>query len=215
MIFDICNWDVKIDSIFGSKIYSIENFYVDPDRVVNKILKQPSILWKSDEPNSKNGIEFEDRRHGMFNSKVTEIYDKLSEVCGQDPSRSTYGRIITNLTRFKNSEFNNYTDNYWWPHVDSGYNGIVFLNNNPGDKSGTNLYAHVDQSEKDLRGKVNEHEDPWRDKSKYELMITLEPQYNKFYFFDGKLFPHGMNICDDMYFHDEFRLNQVFFFDDK
>ena len=30
--------------------------------------------------------------------------------------------------------------------------------------------------------------------------------------FDGMI-PHGMNICNDRYFGEEYRKNQVFFFD--
>jgi hypothetical protein len=214
MTFDINEFDIKVEQLYGSKIYIVENFYKDPDKVVRKMSMHQASLWKSDEPNSYNGIHFEDRRHGLQSSKVARIYDKLSEVCGQDPSGSTYGRIVTNYTKFKSGEFNNYTNNYWWPHVDDGYNGIVFLNNNLGDKSGTNLYENLDSENEPPKG-VNEHEQPWRSKSKYKLLLTLEPAYNKLYLFDGKRFPHGMNICDDMYFGNEYRFNQVFFFDYK
>ena len=46
------------------------------------------------------------------------------------------------------------------------------------------------------------------------LNKTLEPKYNRFVFFDGYRFSHGMNICTDRYFGAEYRKNQVFFFDD-
>ena len=60
---------------------------------------------------------------------------------------------------------------------------------------------------------VNEHYAPWRSKDEFELIKHLEPKYNRLVFFDGYKFPHGMNICTDRYFGEEYRKNQVFFFD--
>ena len=51
-------------------------------------------------------------------------------------------------------------------------------------------------------------------KKDFIVLKTLEPKYNRFVFFDGYRFPHGMNICTDRYFGQEYRKNQVFFFDD-
>ena len=50
-------------------------------------------------------------------------------------------------------------------------------------------------------------------KKDFIVIKTLEPKYNRFVFFDGYEFPHGMNICTDRYFGEEYRKNQVFFFD--
>ena len=51
-------------------------------------------------------------------------------------------------------------------------------------------------------------------KKKYKIIKTLEPKYNRLVLFDGDEFPHGMNIVNDMYFSNEYRNNQVFFFED-
>ena len=59
-----------------------------------------------------------------------------------------------------------------------------------------------------------EHYRPWGLKKDFIVTKTLEPKYNRFVFFDGYNFPHGMNICTDRYFGEEYRKNQVFFFDD-
>ena len=48
-------------------------------------------------------------------------------------------------------------------------------------------------------------------KKDFIVIKTLEPKYNRFVFFDGYEFPHGMNICTDRYFGEEYRKNQVFF----
>ena len=198
---------VKVSELEGSKIYQIDDYYSDPDSVVRSFLGALPGLWKSDQARSNNGVYFEDRRHDVYHSDSIQVYQHLSEICGQRPYID--GQAITNLTRFKKCDFNNYGDNYWWPHKDAGYTGIIFLNNNPGDISGTNLYA---SKVLDDKTGVNEHESPWRSKESYDVIHRLEPKYNRLYLFDGKKFLHGMNIADDMYFGEEYRLNQVFFF---
>ena len=46
------------------------------------------------------------------------------------------------------------------------------------------------------------------------MIKSLPPKYNRLVLFDGYKFPHGMNIVNNHYFSDEYRINQVFFFDD-
>jgi hypothetical protein len=200
---------VKENKVEGSTIYQIDDYYSDPDSVVRSFLGTLPGLWKGDESRSMNGVYFEDRRHDVYHSDSIRVYDDLAEICGHRAIES--GQVITNLTRFKKCEFNNYHDHYWWPHKDAGYTGIIYLNNNPGDRSGTNLYISKDI---DNKTGVNEHEFPWRSKEYYEVIHTLEPKYNRLYIFNGNKFTHGMNIVDDMYFGEEYRLNQVFFFTD-
>ena len=62
---------------------------------------------------------------------------------------------------------------------------------------------------------VPEHYQPWGAKKDFIVIKTLEPKYNRFVFFDGYKFPHGMNICTDRYFGEEYRKNQAFFFDNQ
>ena len=57
-----------------------------------------------------------------------------------------------------------------------------------------------------------EHYKPWRSKENYRLIETLEPKFNRMVLFDGLKFFHGMNICNDDYFSDQYRMNQVLFF---
>ena len=137
------------------------------------------------------------------------IYFFLNNLIGDYPFRS---EITTNVTFFKTDEksikFNNYVDNYWWPHTDVGWNGIVYFH----DEWGTNLYS---PNHLDITDNINEHYQPWRSKEKYTLLKSLEPAYNKLVLFDGKKFPHGMNVTNEKYFGKKSRNNQVFFFDDK
>ena len=113
-----------------------------------------------------------------------------------------------NFSESAKGVFNNYVDNYWWPHTDVGWNGIVYFH----DEWGTNLYS---PNHLDITDNINEHYQPWRSKEKYTLLKSLEPAYNKLVLFDGKKFPHGMNVTNEKYFGKKPRNNQVFFFDDK
>ena len=124
-------------------------------------------------------------------------------MCGQGYEDSD---IVTNCTRFKRHEFNDYKNYYWWPHTDGGYNGIVYFNDD--SEHGTCFYEELVE-----KPDVPEHYQPWGAKKDFIVIKTLEPKYNRFVFFDGYEFPHGMNICTDRYFGEEYRKNQVFFFD--
>ncbi len=163
-------------------------------------------LHKIDEKPSFNNVYFEDRRHddSIDNLDLKNVYDFLSSLCGQGYEAPD---VVTNCTRFKRHQFNDYKNYYWWPHTDGGYNGIVYFNDD--DKHGTCFYEELVE-----KPDVPEHYQPWGAKENFIVIKTLEPKYNRFVFFDGYEFPHGMNICTDRYFGEEYRKNQVFFFDD-
>ena len=125
-------------------------------------------------------------------------------MCGQGYQGA---EVVTNCTRFKRHEFNDYENCHWWPHRDGGYNGIVYFNDD--DKHGTCFYQELVE-----KPDMPEHYQPCWAKKDFIILKTLEPKYNRFVFFDGYRFPHGMNICTNRYFGAEYRKNQVFFFDD-
>ena len=78
------------------------------------------------------------------------------------------------------------------------------------DHNGTNIYDIVNRKEL-IDRPDDEHRQPWRDMHNYKVMKELIPKYNRMVLFDGT-FPHGMNITNDRFFNDDYRLNQVFFF---
>ena len=200
------NLEIKEELFQGTVIYTIDDFYRDPQQVENYLFRNISNLplHKIEEKPSFNGIHFEDRRHpSKENFQLEKVYDFLSGLCGQSYEGSD---LITNCARFKRHEFNDYENCHWWPHTDTGYNGIVYFNDD--NENGTNFYNEL----KPLP-EVNEHYAPWRSKDEFELIKHLEPKYNRLVFFDGWKFPHGMNISNDRYFGEEYRKNQVFFFD--
>ena len=200
------NLEIKEELFQGTVIYTIDDFYRDPQQVENYLFRNISNLplHKIEEKPSFNGIHFEDRRHpSKENFQLEKVYDFLSGLCGQSYEGSD---LITNCARFKRHEFNDYENCHWWPHKDTGYNGIVYFNDD--DQNGTNFYNQLTQSPL-----VHEHYAPWKSKDELEVIKHLEPKYNRLVFFDGWKFPHGMNISNDRYFGEEYRKNQVFFFD--
>ena len=200
------NLEIKKELFEGTVIYTIDDFYKNPKEVENYLFGKPNEipLHKIYEKPSFNGVYFEDRRHDSEdNLDLKKVYDFLSSLCGQGYEAPD---IVTNCSRFKKHEFNDYKNYYWWPHTDGGYNGIVYFNDD--DKHGTCFYEELVE-----KPDVPEHYQPWGAKKDFIVIKTLEPKYNRFVFFDGYKFPHGMNICTDRYFGEEYRKNQVFFFD--
>lgn len=192
--------EVRSDDFMGSKIYYIDNFYKYPNELIAYLHTQHASLWKDRESPSYNGIFFEDRRHEIESNKIANIAKFLSNLCGD---LTLYSRVRTNFTRFKRCSFNNFNDNYWWPHQDLGYTAIIYFNS-----SSTNLYEVVEAE--NLKG-VKEHFAPWRSKRKFNIIKTIEPKFNSLVLFDGKKFFHGMNISDYTYFGSEYRTNQAIF----
>ena len=201
------NLQIKKELFEGTVIYTIDDFYKNPEEVENYLFGKPNEipLHKRHEKPSFNGVHFEDRRHNdsIDNLDLKNVYDFLSSLCGQGYEAPD---IVTNCSRFKKHEFNDYKNYYWWPHTDGGYNGIVYFNDD--DKHGTCFYEELVE-----KPDVPEHYQPWGSKKDFIVIKTLEPKNNRFVFFDGYEFPHGMNICTDRYFGEEYRKNQVFFFD--
>jgi len=189
-------------NILGTDLFIIDNFYQDPDKVVNIIQSQPSHKWKHWDTPSFNGKYFLDHRHDFINDD-SKIYNTFFEdITGQKIGQS--GRIVTNCMDFYDKTFNNYIDNYWGPHNDLGYTGLVYLNNF--ESEGTNFYTRIGE---DIWN-TPEHYDPWRAKTKYNLEYTVPAKYNRLVLFDGKTLCHGMAIDSDKFFNNK-RINQAIF----
>ena len=195
--------EIKEEILLESKIYIIDNFYKNPDEVYDFLFNRDVPLWKIEEKPSFNSIHFIDKRLDEYDERLTPVIDFLSLLCNQYADSCN---IITNMQRFFKHDFNDYKNCYWWPHQDSGYNGIVYFNKD--NTSGTNLYSVV----KEMNDDFPEHYRPWRPKENFKILKTLEPKYNRLVFFDGFKFFHGANFPDDRYFGEEYRMNQVFFF---
>lgn len=200
MLFDINLENIQIENFQGSMIYTIDNFYKDPQAVETLIQSRPANLWKEWDTPTYNGIHFEDCRHDFRDDRFAAVSSALEEICGQPIAQPT--QIVTNRIKFTNYYFNDYFNNYWAPHTDLGYTGIVYFNS-----SGTNLYEVIEYDP----WTGPEHFEPWRPKSKYRVIKTLEAKYNRLILFNGRKFHHGMIIDNDTFFKDH-RFNQAIFF---
>jgi len=199
------NITINLEILDQSKIYIIDNFYRDPYSVLEYFLQEIPPFWKEGGDGSNNGLYFEDRRHHYSSEEIEKVYDALSFLCGRTAQNRQ--NILTNVSRFKKCSFNDYYNNYWWPHLDEGYTGLLYFNNDD-EVSGTNLYECLDD---DYVAK-DEHKSPWISKDKFRLVKTLYPRFNRLVLFDANKFYHGMNVCNDVYFGDQYRMNQAFFF---
>lgn len=203
------NSDIKIEKLQGSKIYTIDNFYEDPLSLCVLFLSEKPKLHIKTEKKHFNGTYFEDRRHLFLHRDVTKVFNYIADICKQVPSNSMNETVATNATRLNECSFNDYKNNYWWPHYDPGYTAIIYLNYDD-DECGTNLYKPLDNYPNNL---PHEHIEPWVSKKRFEILKTLKPKYNRMVLFDANKFLHGMNICNKKYFSNEYRFNQVLFFE--
>ena len=191
---------IQKEEFSKSFIYIIDNFYKNPEQVHDYLFKDEAPLHKIEEVPTCNNVYFEDRRLFKEDERLIPVINFLSKLVSQKPL--TY-ELLTNQTKFYKNDFNDYKNNYWWPHRDHGYNAIVYFN----DEGGTNFYREMCSRER-----TSEHYEPWRSKKDLLLVKKLEPKYNRLVFFDCKKFLHGMDINSDRYFSNEYRKNQVFFF---
>ena len=225
---DISNMNI-IEFVDGDKvsnIYWMDNFYKNPDLVYEYLTSIEPPLWKygpewETDIKSKNTVYFEDRRHMMDHPGMCSVMKFLSKVCHQDPHDED---VVTNFTRFSKVKENPYHDHYWWPHHDGGYNGICYFTKN--EEIGTNIYKPLITDNPDILpldengGVRNEHGIPWTPKKYWEKVFSFRSKFNRFVMFEGSYYYHSMDLTGKHYFADhwsnaEYRINQVFFFDNK
>ena len=215
------NFEVKEESLMGSKIFTIDNFYKDPEEVSDCIFNREVPLWKTEESPSYNTLYFNERRWILKDDRIDGVYKFLSNLCSMGYN---FPKIVTNMIRFSKNDFNDYKNCFWWPHLDRGWNGIVYFNKDE-ENSGTNLYDPKVLEEEEWRISMSspEHYSSWRPKENYSVLKSLKSKYNSLVLFDGSKFPHGMNIVNDRFFRDiplfsypqayweNYRCNQPFF----
>jgi hypothetical protein len=184
----------------------LDNFYVCPQQIIRILDQSKPHLWKSLEKPSFNGIHFFDRRHKLYNPAMNEVINQLEQFL-QAKCTHLHRNILTNLIQFKDHEFNDFENCFWWPHIDRcKYTAIIYLNHDP--DTGTNLYQ---QTKVDPKGEI-EHFMPWRPKTRYQLLTIINSAFNRLAIFPGNQL-HGMSINNRKYFNTDYRLNQVVFFD--
>mgnify|MGYP003135248904 CR=1 FL=1 len=178
----------------NSVVYSIKNFYKDPDTIHKWILLHDSFYHKEHEA-SNNGHLFHDKRQHIPNAEISNVAYYIESIVGH--SHVNPEGIVTNIFKYSGDE---YKDNYWSPHKDIGWTALIYF-----EGSGTNLYIPRKNAE---FNKGIEHEEPWRKKLDWDLLHHIEGDYNKLVIFKGGDIYHGQAIDQK---HTK-RLNQVMFF---
>lgn len=221
------NTEVQTFDLLGTKLYVVDNIYKYPDKVARYLFSRETAWHKVGNPWSRNGKDFEDRRLFAYDNQSVPLFWFCSKLAGQHIYREN---LLTNVMRWKDNEFNaKYKTHYWWSHLDSGYNGIVYFNQGK-DLNGTNIYHPKVKKRKwfqDMHSGttegVTEHSTPWIDRKKLEVVHHIEPQFNRLVLFDGANLPHGCAVEDKRYFTkdlhkkshwENYRVNQVFFLDE-
>ena len=212
---------VTITTLEDSKIFIIDNVFAEPKKLERFLFSRRTAQVENVEPFQMNGLEFIKSRYHDFVDKAAPMVWLAGNLAKQQPS--FYGSFKTNCDLWLTGDYNNWKDNYWFPHIDHGYNCITYFNEDD-DTNGTNLYDPSLKDEewfKNMMQEVPIGTQPWIPKRKVKLLKTLRPKYNRMVLFDGAKFPHSPAIENDKYFVDnlddvsdrkQFRSNLCFFF---
>jgi hypothetical protein len=193
-----------------SKIYVIDDFYKEPHNIASFIYNTPKRVHKGDEHPSYNMLHFRDERHCLYSQKLNPLIKDIEDFTDTKfKDFNSGGNFFTNCQMWYDNQFNNFKDNYWWPHLDYGWTAIVYLNKD--ENSGTNLYEKSDDFYN--QEKTKEHLEPWRSKDLWNKIYTIPSKYNRLVLFHaGDLF-HGVDINSNIY-SNNYRINQVMFFEE-
>ena len=217
----------------GDFYYVMDEFYKYPDLVVKEVKKLSPASFKirdiEEGESTYNDKFFRDHRNEALYRGLYRLTWDLGKLVNQPPiaqddlEQYKLGYLYSNHATIYRHPFNELDNCYWYPHIDSGWNGIVYLNKNDSGKNGTNIYS-IKRNKSKIINKVihsHEHQYPWIPKSQIDLLDYIPSKYNSFAFYNGVKYLHGMSIGDDQYVCDigeeleEERINQVFFFHDE
>ena len=202
-MFEINNNKVETYKVENYTFNVIYDFYKYPDKIANLFYTVDAYWHKHNAGFYHQGIDFQDMRHHIFSHEITPVYNFLENLTGEktvDREDGHYKKHVeSNYTKFFNHKYDNYI---FYPHTDSGKTALVYLNK---EKSkGTNFYHPI-------KYKVGEeHEEHFISADQVEILHHVYSEYNKLIVWEGKELWHG--LCMDPKYTDEWRLNQVFFF---
>ena len=187
-------------SFKGSTFYKVDNFFKEPNRIVDYLNSNEPELWKKEQGCFYNGIKYFDKRHFIPVNPFKEFALHISGLTNFNDE------CYSNCMTFIDKEYNNYKDNFWFPHCDDNQIICIVYLNESYKGPGTNIYSRIS----DDYTNIPEHMIPWRSRSKYNLELQIQSKFNRFVMFDGN-FLHGAAIEDDTFFYEE-RKNIVSFF---
>lgn len=192
------NLIIETEIFQGSIIYTVNNFFKNPDLLLQLLDDNEPRVHKPGTNN--NGVQYSDLRHTIYSEEILNVGEVMHRICGFNVAKP--GMMCSNIFNFKKTDFNDYQNCYYQPHLDKGYSGIVYLNKQ--NMPGTNLYEKLS----DLL--IKDKNNPWKPKKHFKLIKVLESSFNKLVLFDAKKFMHSMAINDD-FFTNNTRKNLILF----
>lgn len=200
--------DKKEIIIQDQKIRVYSSFYTRPNLIFEKLLNIKPAFHKNN-PRTYNGKKFLDLRHTDHIKELDDVISYFEDLVGETCNHKKKN-FTTNMQKWFKDPFNDYKNNYWWPHRDDGYTLLIYLNEEP--HNGLNLYQDNAYFLEE-QTKHHEHVRPWHSKKHYELLKCFKTPFNTAILFPAHVFLHGCAINNDFYF-DHFRLSQAIFFED-
>jgi len=191
--------DFLIENIKNENFYIFKDFYEKPILVLETIINHGAQKHKNNEPNSLNGVKFLDLRHDIDLKEYHGVLNYFSNFT----KRPVQSNFKSNIQKFFDKNFNNYKDNFWWPHFDEGWTAIIYLN----EKNLLNIYESDDISYLDNEF---EHHTPWKKRDNFKLIKQFDVPFNTAILFPAHKFLHGLGLEDDTY-SSKLRINQAIF----
>jgi hypothetical protein len=208
-MFELNPISVKIDHVLNSTIYTVDNIYRNPTKIVELIKSAPFRPHKHDQTPSYNYKYFYDDRHCILVDEIQPLISWIESLVNQKfKDFGTGATLFTNYQQWVKHPFNSWESSYWYPHLDFGYTALIYLDES---NCGTNLYQCKNPQELKRISQCNEHYEPWRSKLDWELVHTIEPKFNRMVIFEADRFYHGLEFKPALF--DKRRLNQVMFFE--
>lgn len=202
--------NIEVRNINGQKAIIIDNFYKNPDAIRDLIIKSPASRWdkiRNNLPGYRNVL-------GIDLTGFTENISKITE--------KVFKTQVFDINLFTSNLFKNTGEDLGIggiPHSDPYYfSGIVYFNTEEEAKGGTAFF--INKNTGSMLRTPNEPEHIVREDYKYkfltetdqdwELVEVIEMKYNRFVLYKSNIY-HSPYIKSE-WFHDYYRLNQVFFY---
>lgn len=197
------NKEYTIEKVGGHNVYVFDNFYDQPNKIFELLVSNEPFKHKQYDGETYNGKKFLDLRHELRYEPINEIVTHFELFTNQSCSHYS-ANFRTNLQKWFYDDFNDYKNNYWYPHYDQGYSLLVYFN----EVNLLNLYdSKVDYNPDD----IVEHIEPWQDRSKFNLLKQFRVPFNTAILFPADKLLHGCGVEDTRFF-ETMRINQAIFF---
>ena len=200
------NLDIQQEVFQDTVIYTIDNFFKDPHKILDFMKTAPHTVWKGFENPKFNGIHYKYVKIFHHSVEIQPVIDLMMPFF-QKGEIQHKGFVLSDFY-LRDPVNNDYKNNYFWPHKDFGFTGVVFLNEYDGP--GTNMYHENSMVIRDP-SIVPKSLDPWQSKENYTLEKVLMSKFNRCIFFDAFKFYHNIAVDDDAWFN-EHRYNVVIHF---